>query len=178
MTERPLTSAIKRATKRAFEDLIRQHPAERFYYFALTTTGEAHSPVVSAWSVEALDAAVENEGHNRALRSTLKWSSVDSPYYAFGEHHFREVAELFSRRPSVHGLGLSERTEEVEFRMRAMENAIRELNDEGLFGIGSRRHSIVVNVEVMPPDRSNTERALRLNPSPALTEWLEEAAEI
>ena len=29
----------------------------------------------------------------------------------------------------------------------------------------------------MPPDYSNTERAIRLNPKDALVSWLEEAAE-
>lgn len=48
---------------------------------------------------------------------------------------------------------------------------------EGIFGSGGRRKSMVVLVEIMPPDYTNTERALRLNSREALKEWLEEAAE-
>lgn len=33
------------------------------------------------------------------------------------------------------------------------------------------------NAEFMPPDFTNTKRALRLNPREALNEWLEEIAE-
>jgi len=36
----------------------------------------------------------------------------------------------------------------------------------------------VVNVEVMPPDATNVERAIRLNPPAALADWLSEAAEL
>jgi hypothetical protein len=37
--------------------------------------------------------------------------------------------------------------------------------------------NVVVNVEVVPPDRTNTERARRLNPEGALSRWIAEAAE-
>jgi hypothetical protein len=48
---------------------------------------------------------------------------------------------------------------------------------EKSFGEGEKRRSTVISVEVMPPDYTNTERALRLNPRGALlTEWLATAA--
>ena len=46
-----------------------------------------------------------------------------------------------------------------------------------MFGQGEQRLNIVINAEFMPPDYTNTERALRLNPQETLKEWLEEAAE-
>jgi hypothetical protein len=58
-----------------------------------------------------------------------------------------------------------------------MEAALSEADAAGTFGSGIEREQIVINVEVMPPDHSNTERAIRLNPPAALTEWLVEAAE-
>jgi HD-like signal output (HDOD) protein len=58
-----------------------------------------------------------------------------------------------------------------------MESAVGRLDSEGTFGTGLERLGIVVLVEVMPPDHTNTERALRLNPREALTEWLNDAAE-
>jgi len=66
---------------------------------------------------------------------------------------------------------------EYEIRLRAMEAAIARLDAEGLFGSGPDRLRIVVNVEVMPPDYTNTVRAQRLNPQEALTTWLHEASE-
>ena len=52
------------------------------------------------------------------------------------------------------------------------------LNDRGRAFIREmNRLGIVINVEVMPPDYTNTERALRLNPRQALDAWLAEAAE-
>ncbi len=37
--------------------------------------------------------------------------------------------------------------------------------------------SVVLAVEVMPPDFTNTERVLRMNPPDAVRVWLREAAE-
>ena len=51
------------------------------------------------------------------------------------------------------------------------------LDSEGIFSIGDRRLELYVLVEVAPPDQTNTERALRLDPPEALREWLVEAAE-
>jgi hypothetical protein len=64
------------------------------------------------------------------------------------------------------------------FRLDAMEAGMAQLDREGLFGEGAERAGIVINVEVMPPDRTNVERARRLNPPEALVEWLSEAAEL
>jgi hypothetical protein len=66
---------------------------------------------------------------------------------------------------------------EYELRLNVMEAALAELDAEGLFGIGPERDQVVVLVEVMPPDYTNTERARRLNPPSALETWLREAAE-
>lgn len=51
------------------------------------------------------------------------------------------------------------------------------LDLKGLFGSGTERLDIVVNVAVMPPDSGNTERAIRLNPLAAIQRWLQEVAE-
>ncbi|MFJ7771169.1 DUF4303 domain-containing protein [Streptomyces sp. NPDC097107] len=56
-----------------------------------------------------------------------------------------------------------------------METAMARLDAEGLFGTGTGRHCVVVTVEV-PSETGNDERALRLNPPEALTDWPAEAA--
>ena len=46
-----LVRLIKDADQKAFGQLFREHD-EQFYYCSLTTTGECHCPVISAWSKE------------------------------------------------------------------------------------------------------------------------------
>ncbi len=104
----------------------------------------------------------------------LKWNHSESPYFLYGQHHFERVRELFR------AMGVPSNEDmpgETEVRLAMMEKAMSRLDAEGLFGSGTKRLGIVVNVEVMPPDHTNVERALRLNPREALKEWMEEAAE-
>lgn len=60
-----------------------------------------------------------------------------------------------------------------------MESAMKRLDQEGIFDVNQERDDVVVLVEVMPPDYTNTERAYRMNNanSEIFSEWLEEAAE-
>jgi hypothetical protein len=174
-TEAPLSEAIERATRLAVHKLFAEHP-ESFYYLSLITTGEAHAPFLTAWSEEALDEEAKRQG----LPSTdlLKWSYADSPYTCYGEEFFGEVNRLFDERPSMdHTRTEEEWSTEFDLRLTAMEAAMKRLDEQGLFGRGPNRDQLVINVEVMPPDRTNTQRAIRLNPKGALVEWLKEAAE-
>jgi hypothetical protein len=173
-TESDLADAVYRAARAAVSDLFREHPDHHFYYCSLVTTGEAFGPALSAWSAEALAAAVKASGADAEM---LKWSYADSPFCSFGEQHFQPMRALFDARPQVFDLPGDDGDAEYLLRLRAMESAMSRLDDEGLFGSGDQRLDIVINVEVMPPDTTNTERALRLNPPRALTTWLEEAAE-
>ena len=106
----------------------------------------------------------------------LKWSYAESPYYAYGEEYFEEVKKVFNER--MHLLGNeAERDNEIELRINSMEQVMHNLDNEGIFGTGEKRLGIVINAEFMPPDYTNTERALRLNPKEAIQEWLDEIAE-
>ena len=145
-----------------------------FYYVVLTTSGEASPPSFSAWSVEALMREVA-EHRDEVDELDLKWSYGDSPYFCYHQENFSELKTLFLRRPRMNtSMTDSEWNTEYELRFRALECALKELDDEGLFGVGEERRRIVINVEVMPPDRTNTERAKRLNPPDCLLEWLAE----
>lgn len=70
-----------------------------------------------------------------------------------------------------------EKQREIQIRINSMERVMHNLDEKGIFGHGKQRLGIVINAEFMPPDYTNTERALRLNPQEALVEWLEEIAE-
>lgn len=174
-SEQELTSAIVEAARKALKSLFEQHK-ERFYYVTLFTSGECLPPCISAWSVEALARATAQSGEGAAR--VLKWSYADSPYFAFREEDFAEVKRLYALRLDPHSLPIDEFLAECSLRLRAMESALAILDQEGLFGVGESRKSLVVNAEVMPPDRGNTERARRLNPPEALAVWLQEAAEL
>lgn len=168
-SEADLAQAIAEATRAAATDLFTRRPG-RFYYFALISTGEALPPCLSAWSEEALAETAEPDA--------LRWSYADSPFCAYGwEEHFGRVRQLFGERPAMDPADEASWSSEFELRFRAMEQALRQLDHEGLFGTGDQRLAIVINAEVMPPDPGNTIRAQRLNPPGALVRWLAEAAE-
>lgn len=172
-----LIRAITDAARKAFSSLFKTHPGS-YYYCSLITTGEAHPPALAAWSLEALTVAVATAKNPESKREMFRWSYADSPFYCHGEEFFHEVVRLFAKRPQM----TSEITAEIweaEYRLRldAMEAAMSNLDKEGVFGTGAQRLKIVVLVEVMPPDRTNAERAKRLNPPEALNVWLQEVAE-
>lgn len=168
MTE--IKNELIQATLAAARELF-DHSGETFYYFGLFTSGEAHPPVISAWSHEKL-ALVPLE-----KRQLVKWSYADSPYFDFGSEYFAKVRELFTARPSLWSMDDVSREAEYELRLRTMEEAMAEVDAKGVFGAGTKREGIVITVEVMPPDYTNTERVIRLNPAGALKQWLDEAAE-
>ncbi|MCR4567300.1 MAG: DUF4303 domain-containing protein [Pseudobutyrivibrio sp.] len=170
-----LVCLIQTATKNALQKLFSEHN-EHFYYCSLITTGEGLSPILTAWSVEALDREANECDDVEDAKYYLKWSYDESPYFAYGEEFFEDVKAAFIER-TKRIENESENAREVSIRINSMEKAMHNLDDEGLFGVGEQRQKIVVNAEFMPPDYTNTERALRLNPREALNQWLEEIAE-
>ena len=150
-----LVDAVAVATSAAVKELFRVHPKDHFYYCSLVTTGEALPPNLVAWSSEALEAVASQCPDAHDARFNLK---------------FRALGRLDFNDARAWQAG-------YDFRMSVMEEAMARVDAAGLFGTGAQRASIVINVEVMPPDHTNVERALRLNPPEALTEWLKEAAE-
>ena len=178
----PLANEIACAARKTFLKLYRN--GKRYYYCTLYTTGEGHTPSSSAWSREAL----EREATNQAIDSNIsqpemaaliKWSYANSPYCDFGGENFSNVRQCLNERPSFYDLTGKEWQQELTIRLKAMELAIKKLDEEGLFALNQTRDSICILVEVMPQEEINTEIALRLNnqSSTAFQQWLVEAAE-
>lgn len=165
-----LSDLIYEAAKNAFHELFKKN--EHFYYCVLLTTEEGFSPIISAWSWEALDK------YSKESIDTIKWSYADSPYYNFGSDYFNCVRQAFNNRLTIDQLDDISWIEELKFRLNAMELAMKRLDNDGIFNITQPRKDIYINVELMPPDSSNVERALRLNNPHNITNWLNEAAEI
>ncbi|MDQ7774927.1 MAG: DUF4303 domain-containing protein [Paracoccus aminovorans] len=178
MTQNDLSRLIADAARAAFSELFLD-TREDFYYCTLVTTGDGLAPYPSAWSWQALDRVTAGARNPETRMALLKWSYSDSPYWLFGQEYFDEVARAFSEMANPHELkNADEYRQELERRLSATEAAMALLDAERLFGTGELRAETVILAEVIPPDCSNSERALRLNrPGPALDAWLEEAAE-
>lgn len=170
-----LVEVIQNATQKALSKLFEEHK-EKFYYCSLITTGEGLCPIVSAWSEEALERIANEEEDVEDAKYYLKWSYEETPYFAYGEEYFEDVNKVFLER--MRKLATEkEKDREIQLRINSMEKVMHNLDINGMFGQGEQRLGIVINAEFMPPDFTNTERALRLNPREALNEWLEEIAE-
>lgn len=170
-----LVQIIQNATQKALSKLFREHK-EHFYYCSLITTGEGLCPIISAWSNEALERIANEEEDVEEAKYYLKWSYDESPYFAYGEEYFKDVNRVFLER--MRALTTEkDKDKEIQLRINSMERVMHNLDMNGMFGTGEERLGIVINAEFMPPDFTNTERAIRLNPREALSEWLEEIAE-
>ena len=169
-----LSDLILEASKKAFLDLFSN--GEQYYYCVLITSGEALSPYISACSVESLSRY--SKKHSEEDAKKIKWSYADSEYCSFGyELYFKSVELYFQERLGINELDDDAWEQEFNLRILAMERAMKHLDSEGIFNINQLRENVFINVEVMPPDSTNTERALILNESKNITEWLTEAAE-
>lgn len=174
MNKKELLDKLEIITEKALRELFEKHK-EEFYYCSLITDGEGHCPVISAWSQEAFErVTVSMESEEE--KEEYKWSYVDTPYFEYGRVYFDDLEEAWESHLEEE-LDDDEFDEEVETRMEIMEEVMRRLDEKGLFGTGKKRLGIVINAEFMPPEYSNTERAIRLNPMEAIEEWLEEVGE-
>lgn len=175
-TAAELIAAITAATRLAVKDLFAAYPNHHFYYCSLITTEEAHAPIFTAWSYEALEEEAKKAGGSDA-EYYLKWSYADSPFCIWGEGHYEEVRRLFELRPNIHEDPPGGYESEYCVRVSAMAAAMAQLDAEGLFGMGEERMRIVIGAEVMPPDLSYVVIVRQLNPPRAIETWLREAAE-
>jgi hypothetical protein len=174
-TQPELVDAVADATRAAVTALFRERSQDRFYYCSLITTAAGLAPFLSAWSWEALEAAVRARPDDPDARRWLKWSYADSPFCCYGERHFEPVQRLYDALGEPDDRAPDEASHAFDdFRMEASVLAMQRLDKEGLFGRGSKRAGIVIGVEWMPPGDADVERIRRLNPPEALVDWLKE----
>lgn len=174
MNKKELTNRLEKIAEKSLRELFEKNK-EEFYYCSLITDGEGHCPIISAWSYEALErvtSLIESE----EVKEEYKWSYADSPYFEYGSKYFEELQNDWEEHLEAE-LDDDEFDEEIEARIDMMEEVMKRLDEKGMFGKGKKRLGIVINAEFMPPEYSNTERAIRLNPKEAIEEWLEEVAE-
>ncbi|MBD5088014.1 MAG: DUF4303 domain-containing protein [Clostridiales bacterium] len=136
-------------------------------------TGDGFTPVISAWSHEALERECNDD---EELKYDIEWSYADSPYYAWEYDSFYEVTEMLENCPDMSD---EEWEKEIDSRIYAMEKVMSKLDEEGIFSKNQERNNMVVLAEIMPADNSNTKRAYRLNnaKNEMFQRWLKEVAE-
>lgn len=127
-----------------------------------------NTPYISAMSREEFERRLAEDDEAE------KWDDSERAFFAWERERFARVGEMLSERAELRGTD-----EEYELQLSAMEEAMKQLDAEVIFAQNQPRSKIVVLVEVIPPDYTNTERAYRLNDSSTeiFEEWLEEAAE-
>lgn len=165
-----IVNELERAVTFSVNELFENHQNEDFYYISLITSGEGFAPILTAWSYQEL-SRVANKGEE----DDLKWSYADSPYTMYRNPYFERINIMLDNRNTDE---LSD--SEFNFRINAMVKAMKQADEKGVFGSGENRLNLLLNVEVMPPDSGNVERAIQLNPenSKILPIWIEEAGEI
>ena len=57
-------------------------------------------------------------------------------------------------------------------RLAAMVYAMKKLDETGIFALNQVREQVYINVELMPPDDTDVERALSFNNPDNIKEWL------
>ena len=162
------------AVRKAFTGLFDNN--EKFYYCTLLTTGEGLPPLISAWSEEALERESSLHKDEPEYREMIRWSYADSPYFAYGYEDFKHI---FSSRTLISALNDEEWENEILFRLKTMEEAMKQLDKEGIFSINQSRDNVCIEVGTMPPDKRTTEMTMCLNnpDSVIMKEYMAEVAE-
>lgn len=170
-----LVSVLVKAASNAFSSLKETY--KEHFYFYIFIFDEGMHPYISAWSYEALEKSIiDNKIEDK---NWWKWNYSDSPYVVYGyDDFFNEVSGLLDQR--TNSLSIDDLYDvEWGIRVDSMEEAMKRLDQSGLFGVGEERKNVVINVEIAPPDCSEYERAVRLNPESSLLaeylEWCEKA---
>lgn len=156
----------------AFKSL-KENYQEHFYYYAFIFDEGLH-PYISAWSYEALKKFIVDNKINYDEEKWWKWNYSDSPYAVYGyDDFFHNTAELLDKRASL--LSIDELYDiEWNIRINSMQEAMKRLDNSGLFRTKNNRKNVIINVEVAPPDYHEYYRASILNPeSTLLSEYLE-----
>lgn len=142
-----LVTIFETAAGKAFKALLEERGEEHFYYFALLNDGNWR-PYISAWSYEALNRFCdENEVE--------------------GEEREQKNFEAYETDKTMADA-------QWKTLLNSMEEAMRRLDQKGIFGTGGERDKAVIAVEIVPPVRSNYSRTERLNKNGLIREFLEE----
>jgi hypothetical protein len=191
--EMQLTEAIKADLRDAWAWIKETRPEERVYAFGMyTPTETAFSFEPFACGVEGLRQVAEVYVSKKIYPNlsesmqALKWSVADSPYQ--GKLPASRTSERLKNRLDPTEAKISDATsaQETRARLNAAIDAIKALDDEGLFGIDHERDGIILLIaagdcsddfELKPAKKLNPPRVFKayqdLFKKPTLGRWTE-----
>ena len=155
-----LAAVLAQAVRHALQELPGQ-TFEHLCCLALATSGEALRPYLCL-----------------SLHGEEQWDLAGSRYAVFADQYFQDIENAWDAQGSLWDMPPVQAEAEYLDRLATMEEALRILDAEGVFGTGAQRAGRLLLVASMPPDETDTGYARRLNPpGPLLGQWLDEAAE-
>jgi Domain of unknown function (DUF4303) len=149
----PFVDRVYESSKAAFSDLIRAHPDQNFYAFALFTDDSLQFLYAAANTEEALTATVHRYREKvdpkygtTLTRSGMRWSYGDWGFFPYeGGNHFGEINGTLSSNFD-RGVSVEEFDREVELLWNSVLDGFRRLELEGFFGTGPARSKVTLLV--------------------------------
>jgi Domain of unknown function (DUF4303) len=196
---RAARAVTRDAARRAFTRVRDEHPGERFYAFALCTDLDVQSLCASAnteegfrWRLERneksrkqTEAAIAKHGMTWAdYTNYFRWNLPEWAYHQIEGGDFRALDPLILDPVHMRANELEEEDPEGfdDHRTRvcgSMILAMKDLDEEGLFGAGEERRAVVLLCDLVEPPEKYwfaVESARRLNPPEVfdgfLKQWL------
>lgn len=104
---------------------------------------------------------------------------LESPYVTYGwDEYFAGYQSLLWEREqkNFEAYETDKTMADAQWKtlLNSMEEAMRRLDQKGIFGTGGERDKVVITVEIVPSVRSNYNRTERLNKNGLIREFLEE----
>ena len=173
------------AARAAFTAVQQQHPDEHFYAFSLFHEPLWEGIMPASNTEEALARRAEVyqqfESHRQQsldkLKTILRWSAGDWEYLDPPNTHFDPVNDWLLKNIIWEWLGdFDEATWKERYAsvIEICRNTLKQLDSEGIFGIGAARETITLNLMMGDQDRSWLEHARLLNPPAVYQRWLYE----
>lgn len=176
MNTQTLYHALKKATRRAFEDLCHRHAGEHIYAFALYSNDVGQYLYPTANTEEAL-----RRHYGRRVDTDeepqLRWFYPgDWRYCQEGAEHFVPVQEILDQfDPYSAAVSDEDVAAHAHSVFQSCEQVLRDLDAAGLFGQGADREGIVINYLCLESDEEPwLESAKRLNPESVWRRYEEE----
>ncbi|MBN3724791.1 DUF4303 domain-containing protein [Burkholderia sp. Ac-20379] len=171
---------IADAARTTYRALLAAHPDETFYTFALYTDSGAMTVVSSANSEEGLERARQQFNRGRDPHAPapawLIWSTAEWAYEAAEASAFNALSKRLA--DTVIGPAVPEAEFGAFFRALQLDmiEALRLLDQEGLFGTGAAREKFTLFISISDDDGADaleSESATMLNPPAVAQRFIE-----
>jgi len=165
---------IAAAARVSFEDLLKTHKDEVFYTFCLYTDSDAWTVVPSANSQEGLLRILERYKVPVSDAESIpqyKWSPEEWDYCAWKKQDFQSIGTELRSSPDREDFSSFVERVHVD-----MVSALKLLDEEGLFGSGSKRENVILFCSISDDNDAlafEDESARQLNSPEACREFLD-----